>query len=371
MKETLFISTMTGYAWGGSEELWAGVALRMARKGRKVRAAIAHRKDKHPRIKALESAGCKITQFRFPLLRIGIRKVTGFSIEQRILAFQRPGFVVISQGMNSDGLPWMEACMKLHIPYSIITQSASSSIWFPDTLASRLRAAYTSATRVYFVSQYNKLITEDQIGSVLPNAEVIWNPVNVPYDVQVGWPKEPFRLAIVGRLAPESKGTDVVLRALAQTRWGTTPPRVTFYGEGPSQNVITNLRDRLELKNVEFAGHCRNVCHIWRQNHLLLLPSRFEGLPLSVVEAMLCGRPCLVTWGSGGDEIIQNNMTGFICPAPTVPLVQGALERAWQRRQDWEQMGKDAARSIKALLPEDPCNVLVVKIEELQRKAGV
>ena len=77
---------------------------------------------------------------------------------------------------------------------------------------------------------------------------------------------------------------------------------------------------------------------IWEQNHLLLLPSRYEGRPVAVVEAMQCSRPCLVTYGSGGDEILEHEKTGFICPAPTVPLLTEALENAWRQRSRWQAM---------------------------------
>ena len=56
---------------------------------------------------------------------------------------------------------------------------------------------------------------------------------------------------------------------------------------------------------------------IWAEHHALVLPSRFEGMPLVVVEAMLCGRPCIVTDVGGNAELIRDGINGFLAKAPT------------------------------------------------------
>jgi glycosyltransferase involved in cell wall biosynthesis len=97
-----------------------------------------------------------------------------------------------------------------------------------------------------------------------------------------------------------------------------------------------------------------DVAGIWDRNHLLLLPSRFEGLPLALVEAMWCGRPAVVTDAGGNAELCVDGETGFVAAAPMVGLYEQALARAWERRDTWKDMGKAARERVARVLPEDP-----------------
>ena len=97
-----------------------------------------------------------------------------------------------------------------------------------------------------------------------------------------------------------------------------------------------------------------NIEGVWSQHHALLLPSRYEGLPLAVVEAMLCGRVCIVTDVGGNAELVEDNESGFVAAAPTVPLLDEAMERAWNRRHEWRQMGQSAARRVRERVSPDP-----------------
>ena len=82
--------------------------------------------------------------------------------------------------------------------------------------------------------------------------------------------------------------------------------------------TLRRLAGMLQLDQVHFRGHVANIKEVWEQNHLLVLPSRYEGLPLALVESMWCGRPAVVTEVAGNTEVCVDNVTGFVAPAPTV-----------------------------------------------------
>lgn len=86
----------------------------------------------------------------------------------------------------------------------------------------------------------------------------------------------------------------------------------------------------------------------------LALASRYEGMPLAVLEALLCGRPCLLTDVAGHAEYVTEGENGFLAGAPTVASVAAALERAWQRRPDLPAMGRAAAERARRQIPPDP-----------------
>jgi glycosyltransferase involved in cell wall biosynthesis len=119
-------------------------------------------------------------------------------------------------------------------------------------------------------------------------------------------------------------------------------------------------------EHVKFAGHVP-VHEIWKANHVLVMPSRYEGLPIAIVEAMLCARPVVATDVGGNAEVVEDSVTGFIAESPTTASLARALERCWAARTGLEQMGLAGARRIRQLVPPDPVSDFAHKLVELVR----
>jgi glycosyltransferase involved in cell wall biosynthesis len=358
-----FVSTMGGYPWGGSEELWSRAASRLIAGGHTVGANVYWWPEPAARIRDLERQGCQVTQRRYVkrMSRILDKAHTGW-----IKRF-RPDLVVIALCSHQGGEVWMEECRRRSIPYAIIVQAAHESYWPDFAQTERAAACYDGARACYFVSNRNLQLLRTYLGSDLANARVVRNPFNVPYDAAPPWPSasEGVKIACVGRIHLESKGQDLLVDVLRSDRWRARPISLTLFGSGPSRPSIEKLIRLHGVDNVTFAGHTANVEEIWRSHHLLALTSRFEGLPLVVVEAMLCGRPCLVTDIAGNAELIEDNVTGFVAAAPLTTYVDEALERAWARRAEWREMGCAAACSVRRHVPPDPAQQFASELERL------
>jgi glycosyltransferase involved in cell wall biosynthesis len=119
------------------------------------------------------------------------------------------------------------------------------------------------------------------------------------------------------------------------------------------------------VDRVRFAGFVASVEKIWSENHVLVMPSRYEGLPLAMVEAMLCARPVIATDVAGHAEILIDGITGFLADAPTGASIRRALERLWSRRIDLETIGKAAAKSIRTQIPHDPVRAFAENIRAI------
>jgi glycosyltransferase involved in cell wall biosynthesis len=286
------------------------------------------------------------------------RDITGF----------RPDLVCVSHGAFECGLDWMERCLADGIPYASIAQ-ANAEIWWPDDgAASRLRAAYRGARRAFFVSRANLDLFERQIGERLNHAEVVWGACHATHESNPPWPDDSagMHLACVARLDPKAKGQDLIAAVLAMPKWRARDLSVTLYGSGGSPEGLRRLAAMEGVSGrLKIGGYMQDIESLWAHHHALLLPSRYEGLPLAILEAMLCARPCIVTDVAGNREPLEDNVTGFIAASPTVAHLDEAMERAWQRRHDWQAMGCAAAAAIRAVMPEDPAGVLAQKLTEL------
>jgi glycosyltransferase involved in cell wall biosynthesis len=374
----VFISSMDSVSWGGSEELWSRAALNLASQGFEVAASVIEWSPLHPRVLQLRDAGILLsTRPRVPSIwesawgRIfGLRQSAAAASAEKLIRDRRPDLVVFSSGTAFPFVDLVEICRSRSVPFVTIGQANHDGWWLDDNLAQRLRPAMLAASRCYFVSEANLALAERQLGCRLPNAEIVRNPFNVDYNVALAWPRlgtpELVRLACVGRLHPGSKGQDILFQVLALPTWLGRNWVLTLYGEGPMREGLERLAHLLGIADrVVFASHVSDVERIWENNHVLIMPSRFEGLPLSIVEAMLCARPVVATNVAGHAEIIQDGVTGFLAEAPNPNSLNLALQQFWARRDQAEEMGKLAARRIRELVPSNPAIAFTEKILDL------
>jgi glycosyltransferase involved in cell wall biosynthesis len=373
----LFLSTMFAYSWGGSEELWSRTALDLISQGFPVSASIIEWSPLHPRLRDLQARGVELwtRPLQYSLQKHPWRWLASWNKESaeyalaRLIAARPPALVVLSTGSALPPIELVEMCAAKQLPFITIGQANHDKAWCCDDLAERYRIALPAALRCFFVSWANLRLAEKQIGTRLGNAEVVWNPVNVALDASPPWPplgeEGEVRFACVGRLHPPSKGQDILLEALSTPAWRIRPWRVYFYGEGPMQQGIKRLACSLELsERVVFSGFAA-VQDIWAANHVLVMPSRSEGMPLAMVEAMLCARPVVATDVAGHAEVIKDGVTGFLADAPTASAVAAALERFWERHGEAEKIGQAGARRIRELMPHDPVRVFSEKLKNL------
>ena len=374
----LFIATMTSSRWGGSEELWSQAAVRLAAQGFPVAASVHGHEPLHARLLEMRQLGIEVRgrQNSFPVHQRLLHRISRArrSLHEmdllRFIRSQKPDLIIISAGGARPPIDVLEICAEADFPFVVISQANNDSEWPDDDLASRYRATLSVARRYYFVSDANKRLAEKQVGCPLHNAEVVRNPFNVPYDARPPWPainaNDELHMACVARLHPPSKGQDMLFEVLAEPQWVDRKWVLSLYGDGPSKNALGRLVKELGLSGrVLFKGHISDVAEIWTQNHVLVLPSRYEGLPLAMVEAMLCGRAAVATDVAGNAEILVAGHTGFLAQAPTVDSIRKALEQMWGARGKLKTMGQNAAASVRTKIPRDPVGEVVDKLKSL------
>ena len=276
----------------------------------------------------------------------------------------------LSDGVSLPPIELLELCSANRLPYVTIVHLGRDRDWWDDDRAERYRIALAAARRCYFISDVNRRLSEKQIGGELPNAEVIWNPLNVSCRAPLAWPplsdSGELRLACVGRLYLPHKVQDLLFEALASPIWRERPWRLYLYGEGPMRGSLEWLARTLHIADrVVFAGFA-NVDQIWAENHVLVVPSRFEGGPMVTVEAMSYGRPVIGTPVGFHPEVIEDGVNRLPCRRADGEQHSGdALERFRQRRGEAEEIGKAGARRIRQLVPPDPVRVFSDKLAGL------
>jgi len=130
--------------------------------------------------------------------------------------------------------------------------------------------------------------------------------------------------AVVGLLYA-AKGQDLALECL--TRPGCESLQLLMVGPGESSG-LKRLAQTLGVSDrVRFLGPRRDVPEILQAVDFLLLPSRWEGMPYIVLEAMASGLPVVSTPVDGARDLVQDERTGFLAEAIAVDPLSRVLAR--------------------------------------------
>lgn len=149
------------------------------------------------------------------------------------------------------------------------------------------------------------------------------------------------------------KGVDVLLHA-----WGRmmhTPhewhmhlkPRLRIIGDGIFRPQMERIATELGIQeSVEFLGLRRDVIDLLRSSWGFVLPSRWEGMPNALLEAMACGLPCVATRVSGSEDIITNGVNGLLVSPEQPAEMAQALQRLIGERGLVDLLGKEGRKTI-------------------------
>lgn len=134
----------------------------------------------------------------------------------------------------------------------------------------------------------------------------------IPLEAKISGHSHTQNVVCVSRLSYE-KGTDVLLQAWQLVQQHFPQARLIIVGDGPLRIQLEHTAQVLGLENsVEFLGTRSDIPAQFHRGVLAVLPSRSEGMPNAVLEAMACGMPCVATRVSGSEDIIQHAINGLL-----------------------------------------------------------
>lgn len=143
------------------------------------------------------------------------------------------------------------------------------------------------------------------------SVEVIPNFIDEPF----GFVKDySVKKAIaVGRLE-WVKGFDILIDCWKNIANEHSDWHLDIYGDGAMRAKLQSQIDRLELQNqVTLCGRNEKIMEVYPQYSLHIMPSRYEGLPMALMEAQSCGLPSVVfDFKYGAHDIVTNGYNGMI-----------------------------------------------------------
>jgi glycosyltransferase involved in cell wall biosynthesis len=161
---------------------------------------------------------------------------------------------------------------------------------------------------------------------------------NVSEDI----PTHDFDLIFVGRLEHE-KGLDILLQALALLKEEGLRVSLLVVGTGSQANFLQKLAHTLEISGqVKFLGYSSEVRHLLRRARIFVLPSRTEGLPLAVLEAMAERKAIIATFVGGLGDILETDKDAILIPPEDPQTLAKVIKKIMDNPQKIPQMGDNA-----------------------------
>jgi glycosyltransferase involved in cell wall biosynthesis len=194
-----------------------------------------------------------------------------------------------------------------------------------------------------------------QAGVKPDRIEVIYNAI-MPFDVdgvdrnavreKLGLRADEIFLLAVGRLVYE-KGHEFLVEAMSAVTRADGRAVAGICGVGPLREELSHQIERLGLQEkVKLLGQWGDISELLAAADVFVLPSRWEGLPMALLEAMMAGLPVIAARVEGVDEVVEHGAHGLLVPLESPAELARAILQLLGSPQERARMGKAARERV-------------------------
>jgi glycosyltransferase involved in cell wall biosynthesis len=252
------------------------------------------------------------------------------------------------------GIPCGYVARRLGLPYVVSLQG--SDVPFYNERFKRLDRLFFKRMSIRIwadavcVTANSKALRELALTSA-PNQpiEVVYNGVDTDAFHPAVRDGGGLRAICVARLI-QRKGIEYLIRAMAELR--DLDVRLTIVGTGNEEANLRALARREDVEHmVRFAGfvHHEEVARLYGESDVFVLPSLNEGMSLTVLEAMACGLPIVMTDTGGAAELVRDGQSGFLVEKRSASDVAARLRRYLSEPGLLARHGGESRRTAESL----------------------
>ncbi|RKX69363.1 hypothetical protein DRP53_08370 [candidate division WOR-3 bacterium] len=306
--------------------------------------------------------GTNLSKQNFQIINFRLRRCHPFAIPHDFRSAilnntMNMDIIILHRIFNTWNLPVAFFAKKAGIPYVVVphdpynpvvfgTKYLIKHIYFRLFERSLLRGAASIHLLLPEHGRYIKRFGVQTPFFVAPNG---FDPEEVPSQIKLHSVSKPLgipkimRILFLGRIDAYHKGLDLLLISFARFTKECNV-RATLSLVGKDWGDVKKLRKlslNLSIENqVLFCGPLsKNSYEIISQYDILVLPSRFDGFGLSVLEAMVCGKPILVSTAAGIARYVDQIQCGITVDPNPESIFQG-LCKLWENRRSWVMIGQ-------------------------------
>lgn len=369
---------------GGAEDYCVTMARGAIAAGWNVHAAFAPRQATASLIHDFTQAGAQY----HPLDVVDVGPVASHAVPHkrvtrtyRLLRKVQPSAVLLELCGLQYGLGPMLACASHGIPTAVVFQMVREGVrvWPPQRI---LRALARGRNQHYVaVSDNNRELIAQAFKVPASQIELIPNgadpdrfactqaerdAIRLRVRAELDLPPSATLIITVGRLAAQ-KGHDLLLPAVPHVVARFPNTRFIWAGDGPLENELIQQMTQYGVQHqVTLLGRRSDIRELLLASDVFAHPTRFEGQPFSVLEAMAARLPVVSTMASGITEVLEHGQTALLGRVEDIrdlrenllyalghpEEIRAMADRAWQRLQDFTEA--EMIRRTLSLLEGSP-----------------
>lgn len=215
-------------------------------------------------------------------------------------------------------------------PYRVVVLERSSPLYvWPRQVEWFTRLSFFLKKCAGVISQTTMAAQYHQRYYRSPRLLVLPNPVN-PMVLPDPLPSKEKWILLVGRLHDDCKGFDRFMHVLDQLQFPDEEWKVVFAGGSRAEAyyLLRLLRDPAKAERITFLGKVEDLALVYSKSAIFVIPSRSEGFPNALCEAMAAGLPCVsFDFVAGPCDLIEHGVNGFLVEEGNITGMANELEK--------------------------------------------
>lgn len=259
------------------------------------------------------------------------------SIKDLPSPFNKPDIVVVELFYNMMKSPIIKELIKGVIPYVIIprgelTKQAQNRKRFKKEIANLLvcRHYAKKAAAIQYLTEQEKQDSGDDWNR---NYTIIPNGIEIPEKTKVSFSDNGIKCVSIGRIEPYQKGLDLLIEACSSIKNELTVANCSIIICGPDkENKLVKLKEAVKNTRLDLiikfkeGIYGKEKAELLMNSDVFLIPSRFEGHPMALIEALSYGLPCIATTGSNMRKEVEVNNAGWSADNTVESLASSMLK---------------------------------------------
>ena len=182
-----------------------------------------------------------------------------------------------------------------------------------------------------------------------------------------------FTIIHVGRITHRVKGQDILIKALKECK--NKGMKFTCHLVGgvinSDKESLGYLKEQIEnvglSEEIIFLGNREDIPELLAQSSLFILPSRYEGLPLSLLEAMAAKLPVIASNISGSSELVEHGKTGLLFESENHLDLAEKISSLYHQPEEMERLAQNGYQYVQGF----DISMMCEKYRELYNRLGI
>lgn len=295
-----------------------------------------------------------------------------FSVKDLESPFSKPDIVIFHEIYRPQFFQISRNLRKNNIPYIILahgglTKEAQKKKWLKKIVANNtfFRSYIKNATAF-------QCLSESEIKNSLPDKMkfIGTNGVFVPDRKKEKFSESEAKIVYIGRLEIHIKGLDLMLEAIASVADFMREKSATLNIYGPEilnwteeiNSIISekSIGDIVKL-NSAITGYEKEK--VLLESDIFMQTSRTEGMPMSILEAMSYGIPCLITKGTNMGDFAEQHNSGWVAETNAESIAE-TIKKAILDRENWKNKSFNARNLVEKEFSWEKVSSETVKVYE-------